>query len=440
MHTLYHEVMHMSRRCRYTIYGILACLGICVIGVLVKILFFSGLFVPLLKVDGDKEMKVQVHESFRDPGVIASYRFHDYSDEVKRTSNLNTDKLGTYTIVYHLDSYDKKVSRTVHVVDTKAPTITLKQGKMIRVFENGTYQEPGFHAQDNYDGDLTKKVMVKHHVNMKKTGTYDIVYQVKDASNNIASVTRKVQVCKDPTTTKLYYNHDDYDNTAEEWWFNKSKEHKRTTGAKPQSLLDKYDAYYQGKDEKVIYLTFDEGGNDITYIKQIADVLNKNDVKATFFLTRNYIKNEADFMRNLVKHGHVIGNHTWHHYDMTTLANAKDVDAFVKEITETEKTYMEVCGVPMKKVFRFPKGGGSERAMKMVKDLGYRTYFWSHAYYDYASDVSGEEALKTMMDHYHNGAIYLLHPSNKGNYEAMDTFIKNMKKEGYRFATVDEIK
>lgn len=157
MHTLYHEVMHMSRRCRYTIYGILACLGICVIGVLVKILFFSGLFVPLLKVDGDKEMKVQVHESFRDPGVIASYRFHDYSDEVKRTSNLNTDKLGTYTIVYHLDSYDKKVSRTVHVVDTKAPTITLKQGKMIRVFENGTYQEPGFHAQDNYDGDLTKK-------------------------------------------------------------------------------------------------------------------------------------------------------------------------------------------------------------------------------------------------------------------------------------------
>ena len=88
---------------------------------------------------------------------------------------------------------------------------------------------------------------------------------------------------------------------------------------------------------------------------------------------RNYIKNEADFMRDLVKHGHVIGNHTWHHYDMTTLANAKDVDAFVKEITETEKTYMEVCGVPMKKVFRFPKGGGSERAMKMVKDLGYRT-------------------------------------------------------------------
>lgn len=430
----------MSKRCRTMIYGILLCFGICILGVLIKILFFSGLFVPLLKVDGKKEMNTEVHEPFKDPGVIASYRFHDYSKEVTCTSNLDTDKLGTYRIVYHLEHYGKSVTRTVHVVDTKAPKITLKGNKSMRVFENGQYQEPGYQAVDAYDGDVTKKVKVENHVNMKKTGTYEVIYRVSDASGNTTQQTRTVQVCKDPTTTKLYYNHDDYDNTAEEWWFNKSKDHQRTSGAKPQSLLDKYDAFYQGKDEKVIYLTFDEGGNDITYIKQIADVLNKNDVKATFFLTRNYIKTEAAFMRDLVKHGHVIGNHTWHHYDMTTLANAKDVDAFVKEITETEKTYMEVCGEPMKKVFRFPKGGGSERAMKMVKDLGYRTYFWSHAYYDYASDVSGAEALKTMMEHYHNGAIYLLHPSNKGNYDAMDTFIKNMKKAGYRFATVDEIK
>ncbi len=75
----------------------------------------------------------------------------------------------------------------------------------------------------------------------------------------------------------------------------------------------------------------------------------------------------------------------------------------------------------------------------MVCDLGYRTYFWSHGYYDYGSDVSEEEALKTMMDHYHNGAIYLLHPSNKGNWEALDDFIREMKRLGYRFDTVDHI-
>ena len=204
-------------------------------------------------------------------------------------------------------------------------------------------------------------------------------------------------------------------------------------------MLSKYNTCYLGPDEKVIYLTFDEGGNDITYIKEIADVLNKHNVKATFFLTRNYIKNEADFIRDLVKHGHVIGNHTWHHYDMTTLANSSKVDDFVKEITETSKTYMEVVGEPMKKIFRFPKGGASERTMKMVSDLGYKSFNWSHAYYDFASDVSKEEALKTLIDHYHNGAIYLLHPSNKGNYEAMDEFLTQMEKLGYRFDTVDHI-
>ena len=125
---------------------------------------------------------------------------------------------------------------------------------------------------------------------------------------------------------------------------------------------------------------------------------------------------------------------------MPTLANEQDIDKFVAEITETEKTYMQVTGQPMKKVFRFPKGGMSERALKITQDMGYSNYFWSHAYYDFAEDVSGEEALKTLMDHYHNGAIYLLHPSNKGNYLAMDPFIKAMKQNGYQFQTVDTIK
>ena len=189
----------------------------------------------------------------------------------------------------------------------------------------------------------------------------------------------------------------------------------------------------------VIYITFDEGGNDITYIEEIAQILDDNDVDATFFLTRNYIKNNPEFMNSLVDNGHLVANHTWHHYDMPTLANANDIDTFVLELTETEKTFMEVTGHEMKKIFRFPKGGMSLRSLKIVQDLGYSSFFWSHAYYDFAEDVSKQEALTSMMDHYHNGAIYLLHPSNKGNYLAMDEFIKNMKDLGYEFRTVDTI-
>lgn len=429
----------MSKRCKIVVYSIAGVIAAIIIALLIKLLFFSGLFIPQITLNGDKTETVEVNSKFHDEGAEARFRFQDYSDQIVKKSNLNIHKTGTYTITYTFDKYDKSVSRTIEVVDTTAPKLKLKEPQNLRVFENGTFQDPGYQAVDNYEGDITSKVMVKNDVDMEHTGTYKITYTVSDSSGNVTKKTRKVEVCADPTKTKVYYNFDDYDNKAEEWWFNKSTKHQRTTAARDEAFLAKYDAYYLGKDEKVIYLTFDEGGNDITYIKEIADVLNKNDVKATFFLTRNYIKNEAPFMNDLVKHGHLIANHTWHHYDMPLLANSKDIDKFVREITETEKTYMEVTGEPMKKCFRFPKGGMSERSLRIMQELGYKTFFWSHAYYDFAQDVSGDESYKTMMDHYHNGAIYLLHPSNKGNYEAMDKFIKEMKKLGYRFETVENI-
>lgn len=429
----------MSRRCRAILYTMIGCFAMVVLVLLIKLLFFSGLFVPMLKLQGDKVMEVAVNTTFKDPGIKAHYHFSNIGKQVVTTSNINMKKLGVYTITYTAAKLHRSIQRTVHVVDTTPPIISLKGDRVVRVFVNGTYKEAGVKAMDGYDGDITKNVHVDNKVNMKKTGTYSIIYRVKDSSGNETSCKREVQVCEDPTSTKLFYDYGSYDNTMEEWWFRKSEHHQRTTGAKAADLLQKYGTYFQGPDEKVIYLTFDEGGNDITYIKEIAKVLKKDHVHATYFLTRNYIKSNPKFINTLVKDGNVIGNHTWHHYDMTKLANAQSVDKFVREITETEKTYMEVTGQKMKKIFRFPKGGSSERAMKMVHDLGYTIYDWSHAYYDFAGNVSGDEALKTMLDHYHNGAIYLLHPSNLGNYEAIDTFIHTMQEKGYQFKTVDTI-
>ena len=100
---------------------------------------------------------------------------------------------------------------------------------------------------------------------------------------------------------------------------------------------------------------------------------------------------------------------------------------------------MQVTGKKAEKIFRFPKGAMSERSLKIMQALGYRTYFWSHAFYDYGPTISKQEALTSMMEHYHNGAIYLLHPSNKGNYLAIADFIEAMQEEGYRFGLVNEI-
>lgn len=429
----------MSKRCKSIVYVIVGCFVLAVLLLLIKLLCFSGLFLPMMKLNGDALMEVNVNEKFMDPGVKTRYHLASFNDDIRVKHSINDKKTGVYKVVYYSPKHDIQRTRSVHVVDHIAPQIKVNGSKMQRVFVNREYQEQGATSVDNYDGDLTKKIVIKQQVNTKKIGTYQVIYTIRDESGNESSVARKVEVCEDPTRVKLHYNHDSYDNTMEEWWFHKAKDHKRTTGAKDEAFLLKYNTYLQGPDQKVIYLTFDEGGNDITYIKEIADVLKEHDVVATYFLTRNYIKSNPEFMNQLIKDGNVIGNHTWHHYDMTTLANASSVDSFVKEISETEKTYMEVTGKKMKKIFRFPKGGSSERAMKMVADLGYSTYNWSHAYYDYASDVSGEDALKTMLDHYHNGAIYLLHPSNKGNYEAIGTFVEQMKDKGYTFKTVDSI-
>ncbi len=430
----------MSKKCKCIVYSIVAAMIALLCAGLIKLLFFSGLFVPLLTLNGDAQMQVEVGTNFQDPGASARYRFTDYSDQIVSESNLDMTQLGEYQIRYTFTDYDKSITRKISVVDSVAPSIRLQGGDCLRIFLNEEFVDPGASANDNYDGDLSDQIRVDDRaLDINQLGSYEILYTVNDTSGNTTTLKRTVEVCEDPTAFRMYYSHDNYDNTAEEWWFNKSKDHARTTACRDETFLAKYDAYFMGPDEQVLYLTFDEGGNDITYIKEIAGVLNDNEVTATFFLTRNYIRDNPEFINDLVAHGHVIANHSWHHYDMPTLANAQDIDTFVREITETEKTYMQVTGQPMKKVFRFPKGGMSERALKITQDMGYTNYFWSHAYYDYAQDVSGEEALATLLKHYHNGAIYLLHPSNKGNYLAMDPFIKAMKEKGYTFLTVDTI-
>lgn len=430
----------MSKKCKYTIsICILTC--ICLLGSgIYYYLKIQGVFTPYFALEGPSKVEMDVNHGYKELGFQAVSKFQNIEEEVIIHENLDTTKIGEYKIIYELPHVQKKLQRIVIVKDKAPPNLTLKGKKTIRMFAGETFEDPGFEAIDAYEKDLTQKVEVNmDQVKFDEVGNYKIIYCVEDSSGNRSEVERKIEICQDPTKVTLEYNYDSYDNKKEEWWLKKNNKHERILAARDEAFLKKYDAYYMGEDKKVIYLTYDEGGNDITYIKQIADVLNKHDVKATFFLTRNYLTNEAEFINELVNNGHVIGNHGWHHYDMPTMANESQIQDFVLEITETEKTYMKVVGQPMKKIFRFPSGSMSERACKIVQDLGYKNYFWSHAFYDYGKDVSKEEAYQSFMNHYHNGAIYLLHPSNKGNYLALEDFILTMKEKGYHFDTVDNI-
>ena len=217
----------------------------------------------------------------------------------------------------------------------------------------------------------------------------------------------------------------------------------RQDGAPPvgnagKDQLAQYDAAYMGDpSEKKLYLTFDAGYEN-GYTAKILDVLKEQQVPAAFFLVGNYIEKNADLVRRMAEEGHTVGNHTMHHPDMSKLS---DKATFQKELTDLEALYKEKTGQDMPKYYRPPQGIYSEENLKMAKELGYKTVFWSLAYVDWLGDAqpTREEAFQKLLPRTHNGAVVLLHSTSRTNAEILDELITKWKAEGYTFGTVEEL-
>lgn len=315
------------------------------------------------------------------------------------------------------------------------PKISLKGDKIITINAGEKYKESGFKAIDSVDGDITSNVKISNNINYKLPGTYEIIYKVKNSSGVRAENHRFVRIISKPYYKKDY---DKIDNTTRGWWATNKKDGTRPSGGADINELKKYNAYYMGPDEKTIYLTFDEGALD-TYVKEIVDVLDKNGVKATFFLCYKFMEENKDLIKKMVDNGHLIGNHTVNHKNMPSLATKENFNEYLYEIQKVEEIYFNITGRKMDKIYRDPKGEWSFRDLQIMKDLGYKSYFYSAYYMDFGNNVSKEHALNELTKRYHNGAIYLLHPKNKGNLEALEPFINEMKNKGYKFDIVKNI-
>ena len=217
----------------------------------------------------------------------------------------------------------------------------------------------------------------------------------------------------------------------------------RQEGAPPignagKDQLKQYDAAYIGEPtEKVLYLTFDAGyENGCT--KTILDVLKEQQVSAAFFLVGNYIEKNADLVRRMADEGHIVANHTMHHYDMSKLT---DKAAFAKELQDLEALYKETTGQEMPKYYRPPQGIYSEDNLKMAQELGYKTVFWSLAYVDWNNDSqpTKEQAFAKLLPRTHPGAVVLLHSTSRTNAEILDELLTKWREEGYRFGTLEEL-
>lgn len=427
----------MSKSFKLKFYILFTIFTVILLLLISSYLYKQGVFDIYMKINGKEHVTIEINDAYNDLGVIVRHKFKEVND-IQIENQLENHKIGIYPIIYTYQNKSK--TRYIKVVDTKPPILKLKGNSNIIHFQNEEYTDEGIELYDNSKEDLYQLMNIENNVDVTQLGEYKVIFEVSDSSNNQSRIERTVTIVENPMNINLHYHYDHLDNTRNGWWFKKANDHERKLPTFDYKTMEEYKSYYIGKDEKKIFLTFDEGGNDITYIKQITNILNNHDVQASFFLTRNYIYKEKEFMNELVRNGHEIGNHTRNHYDMTLLANEEDCNKFVEEIMITHKTIYEVTNVIPPMIFRFPKGDFSIRSMAMVHDLGFRTYFWSHAYNDYGSDVLKEEAYNNLVTHLHNGAIYLLHPANKGNYEAMEDFVLEAKKQGYSFGLVSEIK
>ena len=217
----------------------------------------------------------------------------------------------------------------------------------------------------------------------------------------------------------------------------------RQEGAAPMGSagaeeLRKLDAAYLGDTtQPVIYLTFDAGyENGCT--EQILDTLKKHQVPAAFFLVGNYIEKNADLVRRMADEGHIVGNHTMHHPDMSKIS---DPAAFQKELEDLDNLYRDTTGQEMPKYYRPPQGTYSRENLEMAKSLGYKTVFWSLAYVDWNNDAqpSKEEAFAKLIPRIHNGAVVLLHSTSRTNAEILDQLLTQWKDMGYRFGTIAEL-
>ena len=290
------------------------------------------------------------------------------------------------------------VQRKIRYADLEAPVITLEGESVITIAIGAGFEEPGFTARDAYDGDLTARVEVVGSVQKYLAATYTLRYSVSDAAGNVATVERTVVV--EPFS--------------------------RVETVKPEG--------------KVIYLTFDDGPG--RYTKRLLEILDKYDVKATFFVVNT---SHISTIQQIVEQGHAIGIHSYCHDYKEIYA---DEEAFFADLLQMQQRIYDYTGVETT-LFRFPGGGSNTvsnfnpgimtRLAKAVQDMGFQYFDWNVDSDDAgrAKDAATVAANVIKGCSNHRISIVLQHDIKSYSVEAVEAIIQWGLENGYVFLPLD---
>lgn len=242
----------------------------------------------------------------------------------------------------------------------------------------------------------------------------------KPESTNVAQTT------VEPTGVGNQY----YSTEKVVWGPGRAENHQRPTD--PLMLQESYGelgGQFIMSDDKFICLTFDEGYEN-GYTPMILDTLKEKSVKAIFFVTYDFVKDNPDLIERMIDEGHIIGNHSYRHYTMDEVTEAEATEEIV-----FLDNYMKENFKYRMTLFRFPKGEFSENTLALANSLGYKSVFWSFAYADWDTEnpTDKQEAFDTITSYTHNGEIMLLHAVSATNAEILGSVIDEVRNQGYEF-------
>lgn len=223
------------------------------------------------------------------------------------------------------------------------------------------------------------------------------------------------------------------DSSNTEFWFGKMADNgfPRVYTDPLKTKIEEFDGILFGDTTKQeLILTFDCGYEYENLTDSILDTLKEKGVTAAFFVTMDYVKDNPDKVKRMIQEGHIVGNHSTTH----PLFAEIPVEKMKSEIMTLHDYVAENFGYEMK-YFRFPTGAFSEKALEVVRELGYRPVFWSFAYADWdtGNQKSPEEALSAVKAGLHKGAVVLLHAVSATNDKILGDYIEAAKGEGYQF-------